>query len=122
MPSNYYLIFEQGEKYVTGFCPDVPGANGQGLTKEECTKDLTEAIELLKKVRSEERQSNIPLQFLRHLRKNGCILKCESPKHQVWTNSTNTHLETVPKQVEIDKFLIENICKKLGIPMPWNTI
>jgi len=119
MGSNYYLIFEQGEKFVIGFCPDVPGANGQGRTQEECTRNIMEAIDLIKKTRAEDKQSNIPLPFLRHLCKHGCLLKRESANHLIYSNAVNSRLETVPKQVEIDDILKESVCRKLGIPPPW---
>lgn len=43
-------IVHHGEPDEGGFwatCLEVPGANGQGETKEECLEDLKQAIELL---------------------------------------------------------------------------
>jgi len=39
-------IHRDGEWYV-GFCPEVPEANGQGRTPEECVESLKEAVRLL---------------------------------------------------------------------------
>ena len=36
---------EEGGVWAT--CLEVPGANGQGETKEECLRNLTEAIKLM---------------------------------------------------------------------------
>ena len=36
MASRFTAIYEKGEKYSIGHCPEVPGANGQGETIEEC--------------------------------------------------------------------------------------
>jgi len=36
---------DEGGSWAT--CPEVPGANGQGETKEECLANLKEAIQLL---------------------------------------------------------------------------
>ena len=46
-------IHRDGEWYV-GFCPEVPEANGQGKTSEECVQSLKEAILLLMKDRRED--------------------------------------------------------------------
>jgi len=34
-------------KWYVAFCPEVPGANGQGRTTEECLQSLREAVFLL---------------------------------------------------------------------------
>ncbi len=39
-------IHREGEWYV-GFCQEVPEANGQGRTSEECLQSLKEAVLLL---------------------------------------------------------------------------
>ncbi len=46
-------IHQEGEWYVR-FCPDVPEANGQGRTREECLRSLREAILLLMEDRRED--------------------------------------------------------------------
>jgi predicted RNase H-like HicB family nuclease len=40
------LIERDGEWYV-GSCPEIPEANGQGHTVEECRQNLAEAIALV---------------------------------------------------------------------------
>lgn len=60
MRYNFHLIFEKGDKYYIGYCPEVPGANGQGETKEECRVNLLEAIDLVFEMRAEEGQQGIP--------------------------------------------------------------
>lgn len=39
-------IHREGQWYVA-FCPEVPEANGQGRTREECVQSLKEAVLLL---------------------------------------------------------------------------
>jgi predicted RNase H-like HicB family nuclease len=34
-------------KWYVAFCPEMPGANGQGRTTEECVQSLKEAVLLL---------------------------------------------------------------------------
>jgi predicted RNase H-like HicB family nuclease len=47
-------VFEKGETYYIGYCPEVPGANGQGETFEECRESLKEAIKLVLEGRLED--------------------------------------------------------------------
>ncbi|MGC3988078.1 MAG: type II toxin-antitoxin system HicB family antitoxin [Chthoniobacteraceae bacterium] len=50
-------MLHQGEPDEGGFwatCLEVPGANGQGETREECLKDLAEAVKLILLVNEEE--------------------------------------------------------------------
>jgi len=50
-------IIHRGEPGEGGFwatCLEVPGANGQGETREECLRNLTEAIQLLLETEREE--------------------------------------------------------------------
>jgi predicted RNase H-like HicB family nuclease len=56
MQAQFTAIYEKGEKYYIGYCPEVPGANGQGETLEECRESLREAIKLILEDRLEEGQ------------------------------------------------------------------
>ena len=40
-------VFEKDGDWYIGYCPEVPGANGQGRTLEECCQSLIEAIKLI---------------------------------------------------------------------------
>lgn len=54
---QFTAIVHRGEPEEGGFwatCLEVPGANGQGETKEECLRNLTEAIQLLLENEREE--------------------------------------------------------------------
>ena len=53
-------IITKGKKYYIGSCPEVPGANGQGETIEECRESLKEAIKLILQDRLEEAVRGIP--------------------------------------------------------------
>ncbi len=46
-------IHRDGEWFV-GFCPEVPEANGQGRTPEDCVQSLKEAVLLLMEDRRED--------------------------------------------------------------------
>ena len=54
-------IIHQGEANEGGFwatCLEVPGANGQGETKDECLANLAQAVHLLLET---EREEAVPL-------------------------------------------------------------
>lgn len=54
---QFTAIVHRGEPEEGGFwatCLEVPGANGQGETKEECLRSLGEAIELMLESEREE--------------------------------------------------------------------
>jgi len=45
------VIGREGDWYIA-YCPEVPGANGQGRTVDEAKQSLTEAIALILEDRS----------------------------------------------------------------------
>jgi predicted RNase H-like HicB family nuclease len=52
-----------GEAEEGGFwaaCLEIPGANGQGETKEECLADLSAAVRLLLETEREQQRKNDP--------------------------------------------------------------
>ena len=54
---QFTAIVHRGEPAEGGFwatCLEVPGANGQGQTKDECLDNLKEAIQLLLDTEREE--------------------------------------------------------------------
>jgi len=54
---QFTAVIHQGEPGEGGFwatCVEVPGANGQGETKEECLRNLGEAIQLMLEAEREE--------------------------------------------------------------------
>jgi predicted RNase H-like HicB family nuclease len=54
---QFTAIVHRGEPEEGGFwatCLEVPGANGQGETKEACLRNLTEAIQLMLQNEREE--------------------------------------------------------------------
>lgn len=60
MPYTFTAVFEKGEKYYIGYCIEVPEANGQGRTIEECRKNLAEAIKLVLEDRKDTILPNVP--------------------------------------------------------------
>ncbi len=60
MHREFTAIYERDGDWVIGYCPEVPGANGQGRTKEECRESLAAAIELILEDRRLDALSGIP--------------------------------------------------------------
>ena len=44
MANEYTAIIERDGDWFIAYCPEVPGANGQGRTKEEARASLVDAI------------------------------------------------------------------------------
>jgi predicted RNase H-like HicB family nuclease len=51
---------ERDGEYYIAYCAEVPGANGQGKSREECLANLREAIALILEYRGEESLRGLP--------------------------------------------------------------
>ena len=60
MLGHFNAIYERGDKYYIGYCPEIPGANGQGTTMAECRESLKEAIKLILQDRLEDALRGVP--------------------------------------------------------------
>lgn len=60
MHNEFTAIVEQDGPWYVAYCAEVPGANGQGKTREECLANLREAISLVLDHRREESLRAIP--------------------------------------------------------------
>ena len=47
MRNEFNAIVERDGEWFVAYCPEIPGANGQGRTLEGCRKNLAEAIALI---------------------------------------------------------------------------
>lgn len=47
MHNEFTAIVERDGPWWIAYCAEVPGANGQGKTRQECLDNLREAIELV---------------------------------------------------------------------------
>jgi predicted RNase H-like HicB family nuclease len=50
---RYTAVIQRDGKWYIAFCPEVPKANGQGKTRQECLENLCAAIELVLEYRRE---------------------------------------------------------------------
>ncbi|MEK6300499.1 MAG: type II toxin-antitoxin system HicB family antitoxin [Acidobacteriota bacterium] len=65
MHNEFTAIIEQDDEWFLAYCPEIPGANGQGRTIEECRKSLTAAIEVILEDRREDGLRGIPPDAIR---------------------------------------------------------
>ena len=60
MTNEFSAIIERDGEWFIAYCPEVPGANGQGRTKEECLKSLSDAITLILEDRRKDALRGLP--------------------------------------------------------------
>jgi predicted RNase H-like HicB family nuclease len=53
-------VIEYDAEWVVAYCPEIPGANGQGKTKNEALSSLKEAIQLILEDRREDGLRGVP--------------------------------------------------------------
>jgi predicted RNase H-like HicB family nuclease len=58
------IIERDGERYIA-YSPEIPGANGQGKTKDEARASLAEAIALILEDRREDGLRGVPPEAIR---------------------------------------------------------
>ena len=60
MKNEFTAIIERDAKWYIAYCPEIPGANGQGRTKAEARKSLAEAIALILEDRRKDGLRGVP--------------------------------------------------------------
>jgi predicted RNase H-like HicB family nuclease len=60
MHNEFTAIIEKDGDWFIAYCPEIPGANGQGHTKEEARESLSEAIALILADRREDALRGVP--------------------------------------------------------------
>ena len=60
MRHEFTAIVEQDDGWFIAYCPEIPGANGQGRTKQETLESLAAAIELILEDRREDGLRGLP--------------------------------------------------------------
>jgi predicted RNase H-like HicB family nuclease len=58
--NEFTAIVEEDGPWHIAYCAEVPGANGQGKSREECLANLREAIALILEYRREETFRALP--------------------------------------------------------------
>jgi predicted RNase H-like HicB family nuclease len=60
MRNEFTAVIERDGEWFVAWSPEIPGANGQGRTSEECKDSLRSAIELILEDRREDGLRGIP--------------------------------------------------------------
>jgi predicted RNase H-like HicB family nuclease len=60
MHNEFTAILERDGDWYIAYCPEIPGANGQGRTKEEARASLAAAIALILEDRREDSLRGVP--------------------------------------------------------------
>lgn len=60
MHNEFTAVFERDGEWVIAYSPEIPGANGQGRTKDEARESLAQAIELILEDRRDDGLRGIP--------------------------------------------------------------
>jgi len=58
--NEFTAIIEKDADWYIAYCPEIPGANGQGRTRDEARQNLGEAIALILADRREDALRGIP--------------------------------------------------------------
>ncbi len=60
MKHEFTAIIEKDRDWYIAYCPEIPGANGQGQTRDEARDSLAEAIALILEDRREDALRGLP--------------------------------------------------------------
>jgi len=60
MHNEFTAVIEKEGDWFIAYCLEIPGANGQGRTKAECRKSLSEALFLILEDRREDMLRGVP--------------------------------------------------------------
>ena len=60
MKHEFTAIIERDGEWYIAYCPEIPGANGQGRTRDEARASLSEAISLILEDRREDGLRGLP--------------------------------------------------------------
>jgi predicted RNase H-like HicB family nuclease len=60
MRNEFTAVIEKDGEWFVAWSPEVPGANGQGHTLEECRESLAAAIQLILEDRREDGLRGLP--------------------------------------------------------------
>ena len=60
MHNEFTAIIEEEDGWFIAYCPEIPGANGQGRTIEESRKSLAGAIALILEDRRDDALRGVP--------------------------------------------------------------
>lgn len=60
MHNEFTAVVEYDGEWHVAYCPEIPGANGQGKTRDEALQSLRDGIELILEDRREDGLRGVP--------------------------------------------------------------
>ena len=93
--NEFTAIIERDGEWHIAYCPEVPGANGQGRTKKECLESLRDSIEIIFKDRREDALRNMRVDAIQE------TVYVGTRKSASLTNEDVTRETPVSKRVEL---------------------
>jgi len=67
MHNEFTAVVERDGDWHIAYCPEIPGANGQGKTKDDCLESLAGAISFILEDRREEGLRGVPADAIREI-------------------------------------------------------
>jgi predicted RNase H-like HicB family nuclease len=67
MRNEFTAVIERDNDWFVAWSPEIPGANGQGRSVEECRESLGAAIQLILEDRREDGLRGVPADALREM-------------------------------------------------------
>ena len=67
MHNEFTAVIEKDGDWYIAYCPEIPGANGQGKTIEECKQSLASAISLILEDRRKDALCGVPDDAIRDM-------------------------------------------------------
>ena len=65
MANEFTAVLERDGEWYIAYCPEIPGANGQGTSKDEALDSLAKAIALILEDRREDGLRGLPPDAIR---------------------------------------------------------
>lgn len=60
MRNEFTAIVEQDGEWYVSYCPEIPGANGQGASRQDALDNLRDAVALILEDRREDGLRGVP--------------------------------------------------------------
>jgi predicted RNase H-like HicB family nuclease len=67
MHNEFTAVIERDGDWFIAYCPEIPGANGQGRSLQEARRSLAEAIALILEDRREDGLRGVPEDAIREV-------------------------------------------------------
>lgn len=67
MKNEFTAVIERDGVWYIGYCPEIPGANGQGHSLAECRDNLAAAVALILEDRREDAMRGVPEDAIREV-------------------------------------------------------